>query len=129
MRKYTEDEKFMKEYLKIVAQIILCKSGETCGTCRTCKLIAEENMKITKNRDIFMDVVYLGINENISDWEEVGYDIWKYFIKDEVPQNKVEELEKQISSLQEDKENLEFVLLNTDFRLTCMELKDEGILE
>ena len=96
---------------------------------RPFKLVAEENMKITKNRDIFMDVVYLGINENISDWEEAGYDIWKYFIKDEVPQNKVEELEKQISSLQEDKENLEFVLLNTDFRLTCMELKDKGILE
>ena len=96
---------------------------------RPFKLVADKNMKITKNRDIFMDVVYLGINENISDWEEVGYDIWKYFIKDEVPQNKVEELEKQISSLQEDKENLEFVLLNTDFRLTCMELKDEGILE
>ena len=96
---------------------------------RPFKLVADKNMKITKNRDIFMDVVYLGINENISDWEEVGYDIWKYFIKDEVPQNKVEELEKQLSSLQEDKENLEFVLLNTDFRLTCMELKDEGILE
>ena len=96
---------------------------------RPFKLVADKNMKITKNRDIFMDVVYLGINENISDWEEVGYDIWKYFIKDEVPQNKVEELEKRISSLQEDKENLEFVLLNTDFRLTCMELKDEGILE
>ena len=96
---------------------------------RPFKLVAEENMKITKNRDIFMDVVYLGINENISDWEEVGYDIWKYFIKDEVPQNKLEELETQISSLQEDKENLEFVLLDTNFRLTCMELKDEGILE
>ena len=96
---------------------------------RPFKLVADKNMKITKNRDIFMDVVYLGINENISDWEEVGYDIWKYFIKDEVPQNKVEELEKQLSSLQEDKENLEFVLLNTDFRLTCMELKDEGSLE
>ena len=96
---------------------------------RPFKLVADKNKKKKKNRDIFMDVVYLGINENISDWEEVGYDIWKYFIKDEVPQNKVEELEKQLSSLQEDKENLEFVLLNTDFRLTCMELKDEGILE
>ena len=96
---------------------------------RPFKLVADKNMKITKNRDIFMDVVYLGINENISDSEEVGYDIWKYFIKDEVPQNKVEELEKQLSSLQEDKENLEFVLLDTNFRLTCMELKDEGILE
>lgn len=96
---------------------------------RPFKLIAEENMKITKNRDIFMDVVYLGINENISDWEEVGYDIWKYFIEDEIPKNKVEELQKQISNLQEDRNNLEFVLLNTDFRLTCMELKDKGILE
>ena len=55
--------------------------------------------------------------------------MWKYFIDGEIPNTEVDKLQNQISSLQEDKENLEFVLLNTDFRLTCMELKDEGILE
>ena len=35
----------------------------------------------------------------------------------------------QIAILQEDRSNLEFALVDTNFRLTCMELKDEGILE
>ena len=64
------DEKFMKEYLKIVAQIILCKSGETCGTCRTCKLIAEEN---------FADVTFYPqkgesvLTEDVNDLIEKSY--------------------------------------------------------
>ena len=40
-----------------------------------------------------------------------------------------EKLQQQIAILQEDRSNLEFALLDTDFRLTCMELKNEGILE
>ena len=93
------------------------------------KLIADEGKKLTKNRDFFVDVIYLSINDKVENYEEVDYEIWKYFIPDEAPKNKVEELQKQISNLQEDKENIEFVLLDTNFRLTCMELKDEGILE
>lgn len=93
------------------------------------KLIADENMKLTRDRTSFSDVVYLSINDSFDNWEEVGYDIWKHFIGDEIPKDKVEELQNQISNLQEDKENLEFVLLDTNFRLTCMELKDEGLLE
>lgn len=93
------------------------------------KIIADKGMKITKNRDIFMDKVYLSKNENINNWEEVGYDIWKYFVPDEAPQNKVEELEKQISNLQSDRDNLEMVLLDTDFKLTCMKLKNDGLMD
>ena len=93
------------------------------------KLIADKDMKLTKNRTSFSDIVYLSINDSPDNWEEVGYDIWKYFIEDEVSQNKVGELEKQISSLKEDRDNLEMLLLNTDFRLTCMELKNKGLLE
>ena len=94
------------------------------------RLVAEGDNKITNSkRDFYTDFVYLGKNDTTDNYEEVPYEIWGLFLDDEIPQNKVEELEEQISSLQEDKENLEFVLLNTDFRLTCMELKDEGILE
>ena len=52
---------------------------------------------------------------------------WQYVY--EVPKNEVEELQQQIAILQEDRSNLEFVLLDTNFRLTCMELKDQGLLD
>ena len=94
------------------------------------RLLADENKKITnKDRSFFSDFIYLGKNDLPDNYEEVPYEVWGHFVEDEIPKNKVEELEKQISSLQEDKDNLEFVLLDTNFRLTCMELKDEGILE
>ena len=94
------------------------------------KLKAEEGNKITdKNRTFFNDFIYVPDNYNPDDYEEVSYEIWGAFLEEEIPQNKVGGLEQQIKNLQEDKENLEFVLLDTNFRLTCMELKDEGILE
>ena len=94
------------------------------------KLKAKEGNKITdKNRTFFNDFIYVPDNYNPNDYEEVPYEIWGVFLEEEIPQNKVEGLEQQINILQEDKENLELVLLDTNFRLTCMELKDKGILE
>ena len=93
------------------------------------KIIADEEMKLTKNREFFVDIVYLGINDKVGNYEEVPYEIWGLLLDDEIPKNKVEELQQQIAILQEDRSNLEFALLDTDFRLTCMELKNEGILE
>ena len=93
------------------------------------KIIADEEMKLTKNREFFVDVVYLGINDKVENYEEVPYEIWGLLLDDEIPKNKVEELQQQIAILQEDRSNLEFILLDTNFRLTCMELKEEGILE
>ena len=93
------------------------------------KITAEENMKLTKDRTFFTDEVYLSLYDSPDNYEEVPYEVWGLFLEDEIPKNKVEELQQQIAILQEDRNNLEFVLLDTDFRLTCMELKDEGILE
>ena len=94
------------------------------------KLKAKEGNKITdKNRSFFNDFIYVPDNYNPDDYEEVPYEIWGAFLEDEIPENKVKEMEQQIKILQEDRNNLEFILLDTDFRLTCMELKDEGILE
>ena len=93
------------------------------------KIIADKEMKLTKNREFFVDIVYLGINDKVENYEEVPYEVWGHFVEDEIPKNKVEELQQEIAILQEDRSNLEFVLLDTNFRLTCMELKDEGILE
>ena len=92
------------------------------------KITAEENMKLTKDRTFFTDEVYLSLYDSPDNYEEVDYNVWKYFVE-ETPNAEVDKLQNQINELQEDRNNLEFVLLDTDFRLTCMELKDEGILE
>ena len=94
---------------------------------KTRKLIAGEGMKITNSdRDFFSDFIYLGKNDSPDNYEEVGREIWKHFIEEENPD--VIELKEQIKDLREDRDNLEMVLLDTNFKLTCMELGDMGIL-
>lgn len=91
------------------------------------KILADECKKITnKDRSFFADFIYLGKNDSPDNYEEVGREIWKHFIDDENPD--VKELKEQIKDLREDRDNLEMVLLDTNFKLTCMELGDMGIL-
>ena len=94
---------------------------------KTRKLIADEGMKLTNSdRSFFSDFIYLGKNDSPDNYEEVGRAIWKHFVEEENPD--VNELKEKIKDLQEDRDNLEMVLLDTDYRLTCMELGDQGIL-
>ena len=94
------------------------------------RIISEGENKITnKKREFYSDFVYLGKNDSIDNYEEVPYEIWGLFLDDEIPKTKVQEMEQRIKTLQEDRDNLECVLLNTDYRLTCMELKDQGLLD
>ena len=91
------------------------------------KLLADEGKKITNSeRTFFAEFIYLGKNDSPDNYEEVGREIWKHFIEEENPE--VNELKEQIKDLREDRDNLEMVLLDTNFRLTCMELGDMGIL-
>ena len=91
------------------------------------KILADEGKKITnKDRSFFADFIYLGKNDSPDNYEEVGREIWKHFIEEENPD--VKELQEQIKDLREDRDNLEMVLLDTNFKLTCMELGDMGIL-
>ena len=91
------------------------------------KILADEGKKITnKDRSFFADFIYLGKNDSVDNYEEVGREIWKHFIEEENPD--VKELKEQIKDLREDRDNLEMVLLDTNFKLTCMELGDMGIL-
>ena len=91
------------------------------------RLFADEGKKITnKDRSFFTDFIYLGKNDSPDNYEEVGREIWKHFIEEENPD--VKELKEQIKDLQEDRDNSEMVLLDTNFKLTCMELGDMGIL-
>ena len=90
-------------------------------------LFADEGKKITNSdRSFFSDFIYLGKNDSVNNYEEVGREIWKHFIEEENPD--VKELKEQIKDLREDRDNLEMVLLDTNFKLTCMELGDMGIL-
>lgn len=70
------------------------------------KLIAEENKKITNaKRSFFSDFIYLGKNDSIDNYEEVGREIWKYFIEEKNPdvkelQNITNDIKKEITNLQ-----------------------------
>ena len=91
------------------------------------RIFADEGKKITnKDRSFFSDFIYLGKNDSADNYEEVGREIWKHFIEEENPD--VKELQEKIKDLKEDRDNLEMVLLDTNFRLTCIELGDMGIL-
>ena len=91
------------------------------------RIFADEGKKITnKDRSFFSDFIYLGKSDSPDNYEEVGREIWKHFIEEENPD--VRELKEQIKDLREDRDNLEMVLLDTNFKLTCMELGDMGIL-
>lgn len=90
-------------------------------------LYASEGMKLTNSeRSFFSDFIYLGKYDTLDNYEEVGREIWKHFIEEENPD--VNELKEKIKDLQEDRNNLEMILLDTNFKLTCMELGDQGIL-
>ena len=97
------------------------------------KVIADEGMKLTKSREFFVDVVYLGINDKIENYEEVPYEIWGLLLENEIPKNKVEELTAKIKTLEEEKAELEDklltvereygdYLLDNDLRITMLEL-------
>ena len=96
------------------------------------KIIADKEMKLTKNREFFVNVVYLGVNDKPENYEEVPYEIWGLFL-DEIPKNKVEELTNKIKELEEEKAALEEklnavetehgdYLLDNDLRITMLEL-------
>ena len=86
------------------------------------RIFAEGDNKITnRQRSFYTDFVYLGKNDSIDNYEEVGYDIWKHFV-DEVPDSKVEKLESSIELLKTTQIELGDILLDTDFRLMCLEM-------
>ena len=88
------------------------------------KLKAKEGNKITdKNRTFFNDFIYVPDNYNPNDYEEVEREIWKHFIEDndtdfDILQEKISDNSSMIA-------NLEELLLDTDFRLMCLEIEKE----
>ena len=90
----------------------------------TTKLLADEGKKITnKDRSFFSDFIYLGKSDSTDNYEEVGREIWKHFIEDKPTDFDI--LQEKISDNNSMIINLEELLLDTDFRLMCLEIEKE----
>ena len=81
------------------------------------KLKAKEGNKITDKNN---DFIYVPDNYNPNDYEEVGREIWKDFIEDKPTDFDI--LQERISDNNSMITNLEELLLDTDFRLMCLEM-------
>ena len=87
-------------------------------------LHSEENNKITNSeRTIFVDYIYLGKNDSINNYQEVPREIWKHFVEDNDTDFDI--LSEKISDNSSMIANLEELLLDTDFRLMCLEIEKE----
>ena len=88
------------------------------------RMLADEGKKITnKDRAFFSDFIYLGKNDSPDNYEEVGREIWKHFIEDKPTDFDI--LQEKISDNNSMIVNLEELLLDTDFRLMCLEIEKE----
>lgn len=85
------------------------------------KMLADEGKKITnKDRSFFADFIYLGKNDSPDNYEEVGREIWKHFVKEENPD--IVELKAQIEDLEYANDELGEMLLETDYRLLKLQI-------
>ena len=72
------------------------------------EVIADEGKKITNStRSFFADFICLGKNDSSDNYEEVGREIWKHFVKEENPdinelKTRTEDLQSSVSNLQEE---------------------------
>ena len=89
-------------------------------------LYAEGNNKITNTeRTFFTNIVYLGKNDSIENYQEVSRDIWRNFIEDkstdfDILSEKIEELQSSILQIEE-------ISLQTDFKLLLLNLRSEDL--
>ena len=76
-------------------------------------LYASEGMKLTNSeRSFFSDFIYLSKNDSPDNYEEVGREIWKYFIED--PNPDVVELQAQTKDINETMNIIMTALANSD---------------
>lgn len=77
------------------------------------KMLADEGKKITNaDRTFFSDYIYLGRNDSSDNYEEVGREIWKYFIED--PNPDVVELQAQTKDINETMDVIMTALATSD---------------
>ncbi len=86
-------------------------------------IYSEGDNKITdKKRTFFTNIVYLGKDDSISNYEEVSYDVWRNYLTDFIPTNEGEKIKEEIEALKEENLLLGDLLLETDYRLLQIEL-------
>ncbi len=86
-------------------------------------LYSEGDKKITNSEmSFFSNLVYIGKNDNVSNYKEVDYDVWRNNLTDFIPSNEGEEIKKEIEALKEENLLLGDLLLETDYRLLQIEL-------
>lgn len=93
-------------------------------------LYSEGDNKITnKKRTLFTNIIYLGKNDDIANYEEVPFDIWRNYSTDFTLVNENEQIKLELEALKEEaqalkKENMMLgdVLLDTDYRLLQIEI-------
>lgn len=72
------------------------------------RILADKDKRITNSsRDFFSEVIYLGKNDSPDNYEEVGREIWKHFVKEENPdinelKSRTDDLQSSVSSLQDE---------------------------
>ena len=95
------------------------------------RIFADEGKKITnENRSFFADFIYLGKNDSPDNYDEIGREIWKYFITEENPdikemQNQIKDLKEEAQTLKEETTRLKNentllveLLLENDYRIS-----------
>ena len=71
-------------------------------------LSADDGKKLTTSeRSFFTDYIYLGKNDSPDNYEEVGREVWKHFVREENPdinelKARTEDLQSSVASLQEE---------------------------
>ena len=89
-------------------------------------IYSEGDNKITdKKRTFFTNIVYLGKDDNVSNYEEVSYDVWRNYLTDFIPTNEGEKIKKEIEALKEEATRLKDentllveLLLENDYRIS-----------
>ena len=89
-------------------------------------LYSEGDNKITnKKRTLFTNIIYLGKNDDIANYEEVPFDIWRNYSTDFTLVNENEQIKLELEALKEEttrlrNENITLteLLLENDYRIS-----------
>ena len=89
-------------------------------------LYSEGDNKITnKKRTLFTNIIYLGKNDDVANYEEVPFDIWRNYLTDFTLVNENEQIKLELEALKEETAKLRTenailteLLLENDYRIS-----------
>ena len=86
----------------------------TKGTVTKLEVESEDNRITNKKYEFFLKSLFLGKNDKIEDYLEVGYNIWGVYVKGEMPKTEVEVLSNRMDDLDLTLADLEMTTIETD---------------